>query len=107
MLIVDSRFIQAGCGEGDGKDPLQLDRSSQSFIASYPARVSEYPPSNFSLTNIFLSVRSLSVALSRLKLGPEKHNINPGVMRYWRKICNTRCSGFVSNRLSTATDRSF
>ena len=76
----------------------RLRNYSQSFMAAKPACVREYPPLNFSLTNSSLSVKSSSVALSCLRLGPSKHNIWPGVIRNRRKVHNTRCSD-VDNKI--------
>jgi hypothetical protein len=76
----------------------RLSDYSQSFMAAKPVRVREYPPLKPSLTNSSLSVMSVSVALSRLRLGPEKHNIWPGIIRNRRKVRSTRCSD-VDNKI--------
>ena len=73
---------------------------SQSFIAAKPVRVREYPPLKPSLTNSSLSVMSVSVALSCSKLGPEKHNIWPGIIRNCRNVRSTRCSDVDNKVLS-------
>ena len=67
-------------------------------MAAKPVRVREYPPLKPSLTNSSLSVMSVSVALSWLRLGPEKHNIWPGTIRNRRKARSTRCSD-VDNKI--------
>jgi len=55
---------------------------SQSFMATKPDLVREYPPPKDSLVNRSFSLISSKVSSSRTKLGPEKHNICPGVIRY-------------------------
>ena len=74
-------------------------------MAAKPACVREYPPLNLSLTNSSLSVKRPSIALSCSRLGPEKHNIWPGVMRNRRKVRNTRCSDVDSKILSRIQSR--
>ena len=72
----------------------------QSFMAAKPVCVRENPPLNSSLTNSSLSVMRASVALSCLRLGPEKHNIWPGIIRNCRKVRSTRCSDVDDKILS-------